>query len=711
MAELGFGPIMAELLSMVEEYIAANEIQTTFKNGKPGYDWLSSFMKRQKLTLKKGGQMQIARKNVTSDPFVVYGFYEMLENEVKRLGIQDKPECFYNCDESGFPSDPSRWKHIGPKGKKSIQVTCGANRENTTVLAVCCADGSALDPLIIFKGKNFQNTWRGTRTLPGTFYAVSDSGWMMTSIFENWFKLFTKTVKVRPILLLYDGHMTHTSLNTMQLAIKEGISLVKLPAHCTDLLQPLDVCCFNPLKSYYEEELTKHVHATGGREPLKKADFCNLIGSIWKKGLSEKNIKSGFRTTGIYPVSSDQYERSRLDKVKLKTYHDWKSNGSPRDSDGGPIIEKLENDAQKKVPTQVAPREIRSGDQVPSCSQNIDIDFDTDSSFASVTSSISTICSTPNPETIANPAQLLRKLQKHAPKGMKYALTLVPTEEEICMEMILKNRKQSLKTDIPPAKRHKVNSMHGCILTDAECVQQMQKRAKEEEEKNQAKEKRKAERESKSSNKAIKVKKTKTKKKKRKNKIDDGDSSDEWPEHGHRQGKYFRQKLLNGDFDKEGDDHSDNGSEDEIHSQVEDNDEVTDPVTKPVAETVAESVTNQDIMKELDDHNVGKFFAVFWPKPCTYYWAQLQKIFSNDPDEDTDEVEVKFLRRKESSTSADRVLWDWPSKDDVGIVSSALCFAGPAKPDYTSAARGKSFIKFECEAEVMEKFLTMKRKK
>ena len=89
----------------------------------------------------------------------------------------------------------------------------------------------------------------------------------------------------------------------------------------------------------------------------------------------------------------------------------------------------------------------------------------------------------------------------------------------------------------------------------------------------------------------------------------------------------------------------------------------------------------------------------------------MQKIFSNDPDKDTDEFKVKFLRRKESSTSADRILWDWPSKDDVGIVSSDLCFAGPAKPDYMSAARGKSFNKFGYEAEVMEKFLTMNRKK
>ena len=38
----------------------------------------------------------------------------------------------------------------------------------------------------------------------------------------------------------------------------------------------------------------------------------------------------------------------------------------------------------------------------------------------------------------------------------------------------------------------------------------------------------------------------------------------------------------------------------------------------------------------------------FGPSHVPIYWAQLQKIFSNDPDEDTDEVEVKYLRRKES---------------------------------------------------------------
>ena len=52
----------------------------------------------------------------------------------------------------------------------------GAGRENITVLAVCNAAGIALDPLVIFKGKNMQSTWFGDNALPNTFYGKSDNG-------------------------------------------------------------------------------------------------------------------------------------------------------------------------------------------------------------------------------------------------------------------------------------------------------------------------------------------------------------------------------------------------------------------------------------------------------------------------------------------------------------------------------------------------------
>ena len=133
-----------------------------------------------------------------------------------------------------------------------------------------------MDPLIIFRGKNLQSTWLGNESPKDTYYVISENGWMTTKIFHHWFELFIDAVKVRPILLLFDGHMTHLSTKTVDLAMAKNISLVKLPTHCTDVLQLLDVSCFCPLKRFYEKALTDFVHRTGGRDNLTKPAFCNL---------------------------------------------------------------------------------------------------------------------------------------------------------------------------------------------------------------------------------------------------------------------------------------------------------------------------------------------------------------------------------------------------------------------------------------------------
>lgn len=114
---------------------------------------------------------------------------------------------------------------------------------------------------------------------------------MLIDVFHTLFKKFAEDTKaIRPSLLLFDGHMTHFSIETIKLVKKENVSIVKLPAHCTDLLQPLDVSCFAPLKFYYEKELLQHVQQTEGWQQLRKAQFVNMLCSIWRKGLNETNI-------------------------------------------------------------------------------------------------------------------------------------------------------------------------------------------------------------------------------------------------------------------------------------------------------------------------------------------------------------------------------------------------------------------------------------
>ena len=58
-------------------------------------------------------------------------------------------------DESGFPpSNQGQQKVIGRRGTKTQHKQGGADRENVTAIVTICADGTVLNPTVIFKGKN-----------------------------------------------------------------------------------------------------------------------------------------------------------------------------------------------------------------------------------------------------------------------------------------------------------------------------------------------------------------------------------------------------------------------------------------------------------------------------------------------------------------------------------------------------------------------------
>ena len=78
---------------------------------------------------------------------------------------------------------------------------------------------------------------------------------MDSEVFAEWFDIVIKMVKDRPLLLLFDGHMTHNTLPVIEKAMKERVIIAKFPPHVTDILQPLDVTCFGSLKRCWEQLL------------------------------------------------------------------------------------------------------------------------------------------------------------------------------------------------------------------------------------------------------------------------------------------------------------------------------------------------------------------------------------------------------------------------------------------------------------------------
>lgn len=320
MAKWGFALGKSEVLDVIEEYVQQNELITRFKNNRPGNDWFVGFCKRQKLSLKKLEALEKTRRIATSDPFIIYHFYNLLEKEVCKLELLGRPENIFNLDETSFSADPSRVKRLSGIGQKAHRIAEASSRENTTVMACVSASGRVLPPMIVFKSSKLWSTWRGEEDLPGTMYACSENGWMTTDIFQAFFTKFCEQVIERPLLLILDGHITHLDISTVNIARRENVSILKLPAHTTDVLQPLDVSCFKSLKYTWDLELVKWYREN--QRKMTKSEFVSVLCRVWNVGLKPDNVIAGFTSTGIYPINRDKYPVDRFDPEKYQRYKD-----------------------------------------------------------------------------------------------------------------------------------------------------------------------------------------------------------------------------------------------------------------------------------------------------------------------------------------------------------------------------------------------------
>ena len=243
------------------------------------------------------------------------------------LGISEKPEHFYNIDESPTKHDPAKAKAVAGKEQSKIHRTIqGSGRENTTVMACICADGTLMPPLIIFKGQKLWSTCKGESDLPGTFYAVAENGYITSEIFHDFLIKFVQVVKLRPLLMVLDGHVSHLNLATIELGMRENIAIIKFPSHTTDVLQPLDKTCFAPYKKKLDQALITWQRQNQRQQT--KSEFVDIVCSVWKEGITALNIVSGFRSRGVFPINRDKYPVSRLNPQKLQKYLEWKENMS-----------------------------------------------------------------------------------------------------------------------------------------------------------------------------------------------------------------------------------------------------------------------------------------------------------------------------------------------------------------------------------------------
>ena len=135
--------------------------------------------------------------------------------------------------------------------------------------------------------------------------------------------------ELEPRLLLFDGHLFHLWYSSIQHANEKNVTIITLPAHATDLLQPLNVSVFKSLKDNLGSILFNRLMKM--KISLPKSEFSTLLSSeeVWKKSFSKENIQNGFRKCGIVPCDREKYPTRRLSSNLLDRYKTWVENGKP----------------------------------------------------------------------------------------------------------------------------------------------------------------------------------------------------------------------------------------------------------------------------------------------------------------------------------------------------------------------------------------------
>lgn len=298
MAKYGYGYTKQETVDIATEY--AIRLGKRRPENPLTLAWFEGFRSRwADIKVQKPRSLDHVRAKMANRD-TIQSYFNNLETTLKKYNLTDKPHLIFNVDEKGISMD-HKPPHIVHVTANPPAVTSGKSK-TITVLGCGSASGVAIPPYFVFHGKRMlPDLLKGC--LPGTAGTVSETGWSNSLIFRQWIQHFLKYIPGRagdPVLLILDGHKSHTSVGLTEWALEHNIVIFVLPAHCSHILQPMDVACYGPFQKIYNFNCHKFIRQTSAT--ISRYNVCELACNAYSKALSSENLQAGFRKTGIYPV-------------------------------------------------------------------------------------------------------------------------------------------------------------------------------------------------------------------------------------------------------------------------------------------------------------------------------------------------------------------------------------------------------------------------
>ena len=202
----------------------------------------------------------------------------------------------------------------GQKRPCKAVKSAGARQEWVTSIECVSAAGTALPPLLIYKGTGIMNSGWLPREVDTTGWGgtSSNTGWTNNTLGYEWLTAVFKPQTCPPPLtpptcrlLIANGHGSHLQARFISFCMLHAIDLMILPAHSSHRTQPLNVGIFAPLKAHMSRLATKAYRQSGDAR-IQKAEWAGQLVKAHVAALMEKNIRVGWKATGLYPFNPNK---------------------------------------------------------------------------------------------------------------------------------------------------------------------------------------------------------------------------------------------------------------------------------------------------------------------------------------------------------------------------------------------------------------------
>lgn len=318
MQELGFGLTVSHVQkiafnlarSIGKEHLFSENMKSATKW------WWKSYKNRYGLSLRVPENLSSYRASM-GNPVMIDDYFSKLNQLLTTLGIKNYPERIWNVDETGLSYVVKPNRVIAAIGKRYVyNRSYGEKGETHTVIGCVCADGSWVPPFIIFKGVRWNDDLKKD-CLPNVQVKLSAKGWVNSELFYEWFTFFLESIPpARPVVLLMDSHCSHVTPAVIDLAKANSIYIITFPAHCSHILQPLDVGVYKSLKAHWSKSLNTYMRDHPFDRP-NRSNFHQIFNTPFISSFSGTNIKNAFRKAGVVPLDRNAISQEALAPSKL----------------------------------------------------------------------------------------------------------------------------------------------------------------------------------------------------------------------------------------------------------------------------------------------------------------------------------------------------------------------------------------------------------